>query len=262
MLLTLARWASPAVAAALLALIVPASSHAQLGGLVKKTKEKVAPTPASPRTAAADTAGTACGLSCMEQHLAITPDLVDRLVKGLKAELAERDRLEQLHANDGIGRLYAARDFVTRCDSLKRADSIYQAQLATRAYSGTDMKARTDAMQEITQLPARLQDKAHQLCESKSAPPHDGSFEAMLRSVQAHQDSVGAQAAGMTPVEFAAALERVAGYVLAPGRNRLNSHEYPPSAIDAMDARLADLAPLIKREFNINGTHKTANQIL
>jgi len=266
--LTLAWRVRLVFAVAMVAVLAPASAQAQIGGLLKKAKQKVIGSSDSSSSQAAATpassasSGNACGLSCLEQHLAITPDLVDRFIKAMRAELAERDRLEREHANDGVGRLYAARDFVVHCDSLHRADSVYQAGLIKRAYGGGDVKVAAAAMQELAQLPQRQQDSLHLLCQNKSAPHQDANFYTLLQSVQARQDTVGALAGGFTVLEFTAAVEKIAGYALSGGNhNRINPNEYPPSAMSAMDGRMSELIPLLKREFNLNGTHETAEQV-
>ena len=240
------------------ALLVPAVSQAQLGGILKKAKAKVTGDPAtaaSPPTSTAASAPADC-LKCEAKTLAITPDLVSKVLTGLKAELAERDREEQLHANDQVGRLYEARDLVYRCDTLKRADSAYQMSIMLRLQRGD-----TAAIRQMQALPARLQDAQHVTCENNRAPRGgDQAFFDMLRTVQSKQDAVAAQAAGMSEMQFAAAIEMVSLYVLAPTAYHEET-KFPPSAVAAMDAHKAELESLLRREFEMGGSHKQSSEL-
>ena len=99
------------VAAALVAAAIPAPAHAQLGGLIKKkVKEKVVqkvgrgdsarttpPDTSTPNAAGkgARTAPPSSGPRFNEHVLEITPELIDRLEKGLAAEEVVRQEIER-----------------------------------------------------------------------------------------------------------------------------------------------------------------------
>jgi hypothetical protein len=115
------------VAVILVAAAIPAPAHAQLGGLIKKkVKEKAAQTigrgdsamTASPDTSAPVAAGKAArtapprsGPRFTEYVLEITPELLDRLEKGLAAEEVVRQAIERK-----IGKVLS-RDEYKKCEA-------------------------------------------------------------------------------------------------------------------------------------------------
>lgn len=70
-------------------LAVPASAHAQFGGLKKKLKDKV--TGKQPDTVAV--AGASGGTRCDKSSMVITSDVVDRYLKGMKARDLELQKI-------------------------------------------------------------------------------------------------------------------------------------------------------------------------
>ncbi len=237
--------------------LVPALAHAQFGGLTKKIKNKVATTSPSPATSptAAPAAPADC-LHCVAKDMAITPDLVTRLITGLKAELAERDRQEQIHAQDGVGQLYAARDLTSHCDTLKIKDSLDQVNIVKRIQGG-DMKAA----QDMQSYAARFTDPPHTRCRMNAPPKEtDQAFFNTLNTVQSRQDSVGAKAGGFSMIQFAAAIELVSVFALDFQPTSF-SQRFTPTAMDAMEAHKAELKALLSREFNPGGAHKLSRHL-
>lgn len=250
---------------------VPAVLQAQLSGLIKKvTTPPASPVPASASPAAAP--GVDDGslpypnysltLKGVPKTL-ITPDVIDRFLTGLRAERMERDSLERANADNGVGKTYLARDLVTRCDSLKKADSL-DAEAAIKrmqAASGDPVQSLKAAQAEIANMKARAADPLHVECQNnKPALMSDHSFWAAMRSAQSQQDAVGAAAGKFTTPDYALLRERIASYVLNPNRTKT----YPgflPSEISALDAQFDVLHSLLARDYAIGGVPKQPSQL-
>jgi hypothetical protein len=236
--------------------VAPGTAAAQFGSLAKKVKDKVAAPSTSAPTTNAPVAGSNDCIKCAAKNIAITPDLISKLLTGLKAEIAERNREEKEHANDGVGRLYAARDFVYHCDTLKMKDSATQMSIMKRMQTGDQASYK-----DMQAFAATMSNPEHQKCASNRAPAEtDQGFFNMMNVVQAHQDTVAAKASGMSVLDFEAAVEMVSLYVLAYDPKSIATH-YPPSAISAMDAHHEELATLMKVEFVAGGQHKVSGQL-
>ncbi len=228
-------------------LVVPQLATAQFGGLVKKVKDKVTSSSSSTTT------GTPTG----KVSVAISSDVVDRFITGFQAERAERDRQEAQHANDPIGQTYAARDLIPRCDSMKKADSVYGQKIQQRVMTG-DQQAVADLQKWFQNMPT---EPLHVKCNNNRAHGEGGFFE-MLNAVQARQDTVGAKAGGFSVAEYAAVREKIAAYVLwtysDPSRSVIG---YTPEERSALDAKKPQLYALLQRDYNVGGMPKPMSQL-
>jgi hypothetical protein len=235
------------LALALIAVVLPQVAAAQIGSLVKKVKDKVG----SSHTTTATPTG--------KVSVVVTSDIVDRFITGFRAERAERDRLAAQHTNDGVGKMYAARDLVTRCDSMKHADSVYSADLMRRVRTA-DQKAVQEMQKWVMTTPS---EPLHVQCQHNKAPQaSDQSFFDMVRSVQARQDTVGAKAGGFTVTDYGAIREKIAAYVLWPAS--ASPRDWPGYTAEeraAIDAKKVVLVELLKRDFSVSGMPKMTSEL-
>ena len=265
----ISRWMPCAgVVAMLVAAAIPAPAHAQLGGLIKKkVKAKVAQTigrgdstgTVPPGTSAPDTAGKAArtappgsGPRFTEYVLEITPDLLDRLAKGLAAEDAVRQEIERM-----IGKVLS-RDEYKKCEAA-----------VLRGPDGQKVYAQSRDLVTGDTTYARIQQASQQLARrmEQVVEPKCGLEPRKAEDIRAqHADSLEAAApaaSGLTRLQLTIMKERIlplcaatqalaaaAGEVrvpaASPGSANPIYYVYTPGEVTAVQPRCATLASALR----------------
>jgi len=257
-----------AVVAAMLAAAIPAPAHAQLGGLIKKkVKDKVAQTigrgdsarTAPPDTSAPDAAGKAArtapprpGPRFSEYMLEITPELLDRLEKGLAAEEVVRQEIERK-----IGKVLS-HDEYKKCQA-----AVLRGPEGQKVYQQSRDLANGDTTYEHIQKASReLARRMEQVVEPKCGLEPRKAEE--IR--EQHADSVEAAApaaSGLTRLQLTIVKERIlplcaatqavaaaAGEMRVPAgtQNGANAiyYVYTPNEVNAVQPRCAKLASALR----------------
>lgn len=244
-----------------LALTVASTASAQLGGLVKKAKDKAAAT-AGVQQPSTDQPARMPGP-------VVTKDVVDHLLIGLKAEKAARDNWA---ANEGKRQEAAekrrkAKEERDKQEAMARMDPqarhqycISEAMQADPEYAklqklGEDASAASKkndnnaAMQiamQMAPLQAGLQQRADSACTAQEKKAKKGGGPAANAEQQAIQDApdpgspedAGAQAGGFSATDYAQLKELILIYLRDPKRAGLADSEKPP--IESKRAQLQD----------------------
>lgn len=254
--------------AALASLAMPASAHAQFGGLLKrKAKEaainKALPKPAIPAdsAAAAGTPGDAEAKARQDawQHpVAITSAGVDGFVKAIKAENAERAKfLAAAPATSPLGQWNTYQAAKAKCASDKvKEDSTqarYQRTMMAEASAGhpDKIKPYTDSIQAL----GLASQARNQRCDTLARPQFtDDDFKA-IHAEEDKEEAAGAAAAGLTPLVYSRLKERVIAYALMPTGWKPSG--YSPDETRVIDARSAELKSLLGSDFDNSGQRKS-----
>ncbi len=227
-----------------LLLTVPASGHAQLGGLIKKAKDRVAPPAATQST---DQPARLPGPE-------LTSGMVDHLLLGLKAE---KDADERSAASEQERRQQEAEskmDPQTRyysCISAAQQKDPAMADLEKLAKDGNaaadkgDHAKAMDLALQMQPLQLRLQARAESSCASLK--PGAKSPTRTQKAIQAAPivppEEAGAAAAGLTTVEYGQAKELVYTYLGYGKQAGLSESER--RAVDPKRAQLTEALKLI-----------------
>ena len=247
----------------LVALSAPATSHAQFGKLLKKKAaekaiEKVAPTgdsAASPAAAASPGDADAKARQDAWQHpVAISAATLDGFVKGMKAENAERAKyLAAAPPTSAMGRWNAYQTEKAKCETGRgKADSAQLAiekQIMAEATAGKsdNIQKYTDSMTALGQAEQARQ----QRCNSLGRPQITEDDYKAIHAEEDREEAAGAAAAGMSPFVYARLKERVIAYALLPSAWKPSG--YSPDELHAIDARKAEIKPLLGKDFNTSG---------
>lgn len=226
----------PLAAGLLLALALstlPGSAEAQLGGLVKKARARVAP--AAGQQQSTDEAARLPGPT-------LTQDMIDRLLTGFATEKRARDRAEQEEARrrqqaDAAAQARRSQqdqyESYQQCTEAKaKADPGYgEAERLTQdaqaaAQRGETAKAMQMA-QRIQQLMGEVAERARTSCASlePSATPAATPEESAIQSTADSSEVLGARAAGLTAVEYGQAKELLFTYLNYPQKAGLTANE-------------------------------------
>lgn len=217
---------------------LPSPGHAQLGGLVKKAKEKVAPS--------ADPSSTDQPARLAGPEL--TPGVVDHFLAGLKAEKAAKDRAEAAEKERKKQEAEQQMDPAARhwtCVSEKQQQDPEQAtaqQLAKdasdAAQKGDNQKAMDIAM-KLGPMTQEIQKRAEAACASVKAAPAAAPTpeqQAVQNASQVPPEAAGAKTAGLTPVEYGQVKELI--YTYLNYGNRAGVTDAEKRAIEAKRAEL------------------------
>lgn len=254
--------------AALASLAMPASAHAQIGGLLKrKAKEaainKALPKPANPAdsTAAAGTPGDAEAKARQDawQHpVAITSAGVDGFVKAIKTENAERAKfLASAPATSPLGQwnTYQAGKAKCAADKVKEdsTQARYQRTMMAAASAGHPEKIKTYT--DSIQAQGLASQARSERCDKLVRPQFtDDDFKA-IHAEEDKEEAAGAAAAGLTPIVYSRLKERVIAYTLMPTGWKPSG--YSPDELHAIDARGAELKSLIGSDFDNSGQRRS-----
>ena len=256
------------VAAMFVAAAIPAPAHAQLGGLIKKkVKEKVAQTvsrgdsakTARPDTSAPNATGKVArttppgsGPHFTEYVLEITPELLDRLEKGLAAEDVVRQAVERK-----IGKVLS-RDEYEKCES-----AVLRGPEGQKVYAQSrDLVNGDTTYERIQKASQELARRMEQVVEPKCGLEPRKAEE--IR--EQHADSVEAAApaaSGLTRLQLTIMKERIlplcaatqavaaaAGEVRVPAGTQDSAraiyYVYAPNEVNAVQPRCAKLASALR----------------
>ncbi len=231
----------PVAAAGLaLLLLLPATGHAQLGGLVKKAKDKVVPPAAA--TQSTDQPARLPGPT-------ITGAVVDHLLLGLKAEKDARDRAAATADTRRRKEAEAQMDPQTRyysCVSEQQQKDPAYAQMQKLGKDAQDASTKGDnnaAMQiamQMAPLQLQLQQHAESACAAlkPGAAPATPAQKAIQDAPVVPPEEAGAKAAGLTSVDYAQLKELIYTYLGYGKRAGLSDDE--KRAVDPKRDQLKD----------------------
>jgi hypothetical protein len=234
--------------------ITPLTGHAQLGGLVKKAKEKAEAATGAP-AASTDQPARLPGPE-------ITPMVVDHFLVGLKAEKVARDRAaategkrkeaeEQRKRTEAEARLDPqSRHYICVNDKVQ-ADPRYadMQKLSKEADAAAKQGDNTKMMQlavQISELSAGMQQQADSICTSQqpktgAAPPPTAEQQAIQDAPAVSPEQDGAKAAAMTPMDYGQIKELIYTYVNYGKRAGLTESEK-----QAVEAKIKELREALK----------------
>jgi len=217
---------------------MPSSGVAQLGGLVKKAKEKVAP---SADQSSTDQPARLPGPT-------ITPEVVNHFLSGLKtekdtkdraaaAEKARKDQEAQKQMTPEM-RYYACMSDHQQKDTGQATITKLGEQAQAAAKAGDNQKAMQYAMQ-LGPLQAAIQQRAEAACaplKSGQTPAPTPEQQAVIKAPEVSPEAAGAKAAGLSEVEYGQVKELIYTYLNAGKRAGVS-----PAEQQAIEARRADL---------------------
>lgn len=248
-----------------IAVVVPATADAQLGGLIKrkiqdKAAEKVADKAVEKATGESRSepkygASSASAVPTFNAEiLEITPPVLERFVTGYKADKAERAKMMELKKKEGD--LAAARDAKEACqEKLQKALEKQSRQLTPEAqrlaiaYQSSVMKGEAkqagvyyDSLMTMLYPNAKKDE-----CGGSGADEADALEQ--LQNAETEIEKAGALAGKFSFRQYAIMRERVAAYVVSKGKLKA----YSATEIQAMDAKMAELSALLGDDFGPGG---------
>jgi len=249
-----------ATIAVMVALVAPASLSAQFGRLKKKVAERITGDTA-PAAAAAPAASSSTGdpnakarQDAWEHPVAISSSTLDGFIKGLKVENAERAKyVASAPPASAMGRWNAYQATLAKCASDRAKDDSAQArfqrQMMTEAQAGhgENIQKYTDSMTAINKA---AQDR-NQRCNEVARPSLTEDDYKAVHAEEDKEEAAGAAAAGLSPFVYARLKERVIAYTLMPTGWKPSG--YSPDELKSIDARRAEIKPLLGRDFNSSG---------
>jgi hypothetical protein len=247
------------VVAVVIALLAPVASNAQFGSLKKKMKDKITgdPQPATPATPAPTPTGDPDAKARQEawQHpVAISASTLDGFIKAIKAENAERAKyVAAAPPTSAIGRWNAYLAEGRKCSTSKLSDDSTQTRLQRQmmaeatAGHGENIQKYTDSM---TALSKASQERS-QRCSALARPELGEEDYKAVHAQEDKEEAAGAAAGGLPPFVYARLKERVIAYTLMP--TGWQPSGYSPEELKLLDARRAELKPIIGRDFNSSG---------
>ena len=249
-----------ALAVVVIALAVPATSNAQFGRLKKKVQDKITGDTASTSSSASSASGSSGDADAKArqdawQHpAAISASSLDGFLKGMKAENAERAKyVASAPPTSAMGRWNAYQSEKAKCEAGRaRADSAQlaiQKQMMAEATAGKseNIQKYTDSMTAL----GRAEQARQQRCSSLARPQISEDDYKAIHAEEDREEAAGAAAAGMSPFVYARLKERVIAYALMPSAWQPSG--YSPDELHAIDARKAEIKPLLGKDFNTSG---------
>jgi hypothetical protein len=249
--------------AAITSFAIPATSHAQFGGLVKrKMKEKAVsavlpqpPAPAADSQAARRSADELDRKARQDAWAHPTPISAANLasfVTAIRAEQAERAKAAASPASplNRSTQYSAAHSKCVRELALNDSASLrIQAEMTKQAQAG-----KVDAISAGYQALAKNQSARVEMsnrCSALQKPTFTDAELELVRAEDAHEDSVGAVAGGFSSLEYARLRERVIAYVLMPSSWKPSGYTAPE--LEAIEARRAELRKVLAADFASSG---------
>lgn len=249
-----ARWTSIALAASL-ALAIPATSHAQFGGLRKKVKDKIAGDPqpaAAPASGAAGDADAKARKDAWDHPVAISGTTLDNLAKGIKAEQATRATYASTPTSP-LGRWNSYQAAKAKCAAdqvqVDSAMARLQRKMMVEATAG-----HADAIQPIQdsiQKVIAAGTARNQQCSALQKPTFTSEDYTAIHAEEDKEDAAGAAASGLSPLVYARLKERVIAYVLLP--NGWKATGYSADETQTLDAHRAELRKSLGDVYNYSG---------
>ena len=249
-----------AVALVAVALLAPTASSAQFGRLKKKVQDKItgdtAPTASSASSSSSSTGdpNAKARQDAWAHPVAISSSTLDPFIKGLKAENTERAKyIAAAPPTSAMGRWNAYQAAKRKCASDRVNDDSSQArlqrQMMAEATAGhaDNIQKYTDSMMVI----GKASQARSQKCSSMAMPTFTDDDYKAVHAEEDREEAAGASAAGLSPFVYARLKERVIAYMLLP--NGWQPSGYAPDELKAIDARKAEIKPLLAGDFNSSG---------
>jgi len=255
------RW-SFTLLAVVVALSAPAAASAQFGGLKKKVKEKITgdAQPASTVPAPAATSGSGgdpdakARRDAWQNPTPITSAALDNFVKAIKAENAERAKyVAAAPPTSAIGKWNAYQQAKNKCarDEVLQDSAQARIQRKMMAEASAGNTKNTDAYGDsIMKLNEAAQARS-QRCSGLERPRFTDDEWKEMRAQENKEEAAAAAAAGMDPFVYARLKERVIAYTLMPSGGKPSG--YSPVELAVIDARKAEIKPLLGSDFNSSG---------
>lgn len=252
-----ARWTSIALAASM-ALAIPATSHAQFGGLKKKMKDKIA---GNPQPAAASSSGSSSDADAKArqdawQHpVAITASSLDAFTKALKAEQAERAKYTSTPGTP-LARWNDYQTSKAKCaaDEANTDSAMSHLQQKMMAEAKPGHEAAIASLQDSMQKVISGGTARAQKCNALEKPTFTEQDYTAVHTQEDRESAVGAAASGMSPMVYARLKERVIAYVLLPSGWKANG--YTPGELQTIDAHRADLKKMVDGKYDNTGNRR------
>ncbi|HEV7706435.1 MAG TPA: hypothetical protein VGO46_19215 [Gemmatimonadaceae bacterium] len=248
--------------ALLAALALPATSHAQFGGLIKKKLTQTAinkamPQPAAPADTqaarrAADEADRKARQDAWAHPTPISAENLSNFFTAIRAEQAERAKAASTPGSP-LTRSVEYSTAKAKCThDLAQSDTLVQQLQVAMQKEATSGK--TAGLQAYYQKLAKINTDRialSQRCDKLVRPELTDADFAVIRAVDAREDSVGAAAGGFTSLEYGRLRERVIAYALMPSSWKPSG--YAPAELQAIDARRAEIKKLLGNDFANSG---------
>ena len=251
-----------AALAILTALAIPAISHAQFGGLIKKkiaqtAIDKALPQPVAPADTqaarrAAEEADRKARQDAWAHPTPITAANLGNLVTAIRAEQAERAKAAGASGSPlskstqyNAAKAKCTRELAHNDTVMKKMEVEMQALAAAGKVDG--LQAYYAKATKITNDQITLSN----YCNALVKPDLTDADFALIRAEDAHEDSVGATAGGFTSLEYGRLRERVIAYALMPASWKPSG--YAPAELQAIDAKRAELRKLLGNDFDNSG---------
>ena len=245
--------------AVVVALAAPATLNAQFGGLKKKMKDKITgdtqPASTSTTTTAASGDPQAKARQDAWQHPApITSAAIDGFVKAIKAENAERAKFMASAApTSAIGKWNAYQQTKDKCARDRVLDDSTQARLQRKmmaeatAGKAENIQAYTDSMTKLGQAAQARNER----CNALVRPQYSDDDWKQMRAEEDKEEAAAAAVGGFDPLVYSRLKERVIAYTLMP--SGWTPSGYSAAETAAIDARKAEIKPLLGKDFNSSG---------
>jgi hypothetical protein len=246
--------------AVVVALLAPAASSAQFGGLKKKVKDKISGDSQPAATATAPTSSPTgdpdakARQDAWQHPIAISSSTLESFVKALKAENAERAKyLASAPTTSAMGRWNAYHAAKAKCVSDRVKGDSSQARLQQKmmaeasAGHSENIQAYTDSMQAINTAEMERSTR----CNALARPTLTDEDYKAVHAEEDKEEAAAAAAAGISPFVYARLKERVIAYTLLP--TGWKPAGYSPDELQAIDARRAEIRPLLGADFNSSG---------
>jgi hypothetical protein len=244
----------------LVALLAPVGAGAQFGGLKKKLKDKISGDSQPASTAASSSTGNVADANAKArqeawQHpIAISSSALDAFLKGMKAENAERAKyIASAPSTSAMGRWNAYQAEKAKCETDRnKADTAQlhlQQKMMAEATAGhaENIQKYTDSMTAL----GKAEQARSQRCNNLARPQFTQEDYVAVHAEEDKEEATGAAASGLSPFAYARLKERVIAYALLP--TGWNPSGYSPDELHAIDARKAEIKPLLGRDFNSSG---------
>lgn len=248
--------------AALTSLAIPATSHAQFGGLIKRKIAQTAINKAIPQPAApADTqaqrrttedADRKARQQAWDHPTPITAGNLGNFMTAIRAQQAERAKAAAVSGSPlgrigkyDTGKRQCARDLAVHDTALKKLQKEIEAVAASGKYEklGDYTERVTRSNNEQVALSTK--------CSAIQKPELTDADFAVIRAEDAHEDSVGAVAGGFTSLEYARLRERVVAYVLMPASWKPSG--YSADELKVIESRHAEIRKSLGNDYDSAG---------
>jgi hypothetical protein len=247
---------------ALAVLAIPASAHAQFGGLIKKkiaqtAINKAIPQPTAPadtqaQRRAADDADRKARQEAWSHPTPITATNLGNFMTAIHAEQVERAKAAS-SPDSPLGRSMQYSAAKAKCThDLAASDT---AMKKVQADMQRDVTAGKTASLQTGYAKISKLNTDHialsQRCDALKKPELTDADFALIRAEDAREDSVGAAAGGFTSLEYGRLRERVIAYALMPAAWKPSG--YSPEELKAIDARRVEIRKLLGSDFENSG---------